>query len=154
MCTGRVTAVIGDITGEPARAELLTDADLPEGQTLAGTVIYVKNPSDLETAYLVEGVMQDSGPTRILLADMPRFQWAQAEVASGERGRFESTVEQQKAQAYAGCRVRIGEGVYTIRRMKGLSTILTEEDFDFSKVEGEPFEVYSTARGDTFRIAV
>ena len=152
--TGRVTGLTGDITGEPARSELHTDARLPEGDLLKGKVVYVTHPSGLETTYLVDEVVRDGGETRILLADMPRFQWGQAEVASGETGRFESTVEQQKAQAFAGARLRIGEQVFTIKRMEGLTTFVTEGEFDFQDVVGEAFEVFSSARGDTFRIAV
>ena len=149
---GVVTELAGDISGTPGRSEMVLDSQLPQDGSLNGMVVYVRHPSGLETVYRVERIERESGGSRVFLADMPRFVRGRGNVASGKRSRFESTVDHPKGGAYPGCRLRIGNHVFTIRRMRGRTTFVVEEAFDFSKVIGESFEVYSTAVGDRVRI--
>ena len=151
---GTLTGVVGDISGHPDRSELTTDVRLPDDGSLSGEVMYVIHPSGAETTYLIGHVEPAGDGSRVALSGMPRFVWGQSEVVSGRRSQFESSVEQPKAAAYAGRRVRIGERVFTIRQMKRLTTFVTEEGFDSETVVGKRFEVFSTAVGDRFRIAM
>ena len=147
-----VTGLAGDISGEPGRSELVLDVRLPEDGSLDGKVIYVRHPSGLETVYLVERIRREGDGSRVYLADMPRFVRGRGAVASGRRSRFDSDVDHPKEGAYPGCRLRIGDRVFTIRKMRGRTTFVVKEAFDFSRVIGEPFDVYSTAVGDHVRI--
>ncbi len=147
-----VTGLAGDISGEPGRSELVLDVRLPEDGSLDGKVIYVRHPSGLETVYLVERIRREGEGSRVYLADMPRFVRGRGAVASGRRSRFDSDVDHPKEGAYPGCRLRIGDRVFTIRKMRGRTTFVVKEAFDFSRVIGEPFDVYSTAVGDHVRI--
>jgi hypothetical protein len=149
---GELRAVAGDVSGQPERNELVTDVRLPEGRSLAGKVIYVTHPSSAESAYLIDSVEAVGAGSRVRLAGSPRFVWGRGTVESGGRSRFESSVEQSVASAYAGRRVRVGDRVFTIRDMIGRTTFVTEETFDFQQVKGEAFTVFSTAAGDRFRI--
>ena len=149
---GIVTELAGDISGAPGRSEIVLDSRLPEDGSLNGKVVYVRHPSELETVYLVRRIEREGGGSRIFLADMPRFVRGRGEVAAGRRSGFESTVDHLKGGAYPGCRVRIGDRVFTVRGMRGRTTFVLEETFDFSTVIGETFEVFSTAVGDRVRI--
>ncbi|MBI2951745.1 heparinase II/III family protein, partial [bacterium] len=149
---GVLTGVVGDLTGEPGRSELLTDVALPEGEALAGKVVYVAHPTGAETAYLIERVVREGAVSRVCLAGMPRFLWGRGTVASGGVGRFESSLEHPKGWDYGGRRVRVGGRVFTVREVAGLTTFLVAEAFDFSGLAGESFVVFSTAAGDRFRI--
>ena len=149
---GTVTGVAGDISGEPGRSELVLDVALPGDGSLDGKVVYVRHPTGLETVYLAKRIERESGGSRVFLADMPRFVRGRGRVASGKRSRFDSDVDHPKEGAYPGCRLRIGDRVFTIRKVRRRTTFLVEEAFDFSKVIGETFEVYSTAVGDHVRI--
>ena len=151
---GTVTGVTGDISGKPGRSELVLDVALPEGGSLDGKVVYVRHPSGLETVYQVKRIEREDGGSRVFLADMPRFVRGRGKVATGKRARFESDVDHPKEGAYPGCRLRIGDRVFTIRKVRRRTTFFVEETFDFSKVIGESFEVYSTAVGDRVRIVV
>ena len=151
---GSLMGVEGDITGEPERSELVVDARLPVDGTLDGKPIYATHPSGKQTAYLIDRVSREGEGSRIVLAGMPRFVRGRAHVASGVPSRFTSTVEHPKTADYPGSRVRVGERCFTIREMDGRQTFATEEAFDFSDSVGEAFEVFSTAAGDRFRIAL
>lgn len=151
---GTVTGMAGDLSGEPGRSELVVDTRLPEDGSLDGKGIYVTHPSGLETVYLIKQVAADNAGSRVMLAGMPRFIRGKGEVAKGWASEFESDVEHPKGGAYAGCRMRVGNEVFTIREMKGRTRFVTVEDFDFGTVEGERFTVFSTAEGDRFRIGV
>ena len=149
---GMVTQMAGDISGEPGRSELTLDVALPDDGSLDGKVVYVRHPSELETVYLVRRIEREVGGSRVFLADMPRFVRGRGEVATGKRSRFDSDVDHPKEGAYRGCRLRIGDRVFTVRKMRGRTTFVVKEAFDFSKVIGESFELYSTAVGDRVRI--
>ena len=149
---GMVTQMAGDISGEPGRSELTLDVALPDDGSLDGKVVYVRHPSELETVYLVRRIEREVGGSRVFLADMPRFVRGRGEVATGKRSRFDSNVDHPKEGAYRGCRLRIGDRVFTVRKMRGRTTFVVKEAFDFSKVIGESFELYSTAVGDRVRI--
>lgn len=149
---GMVARMAGDISGEPGRSELVLDVALPDDGSLTGKVVYVRHPSGLETVYLVKRTEPMDGGSRVFLADMPRFVRGRGKVESGKRYRFDSSVDHPKGGAYPGCRLRIGDHVFTIRKMRGRTTFVVEEAFDFSKVIGETFVVYSTAVGDRVRI--
>ena len=149
---GKVTQIAGDISGAPGRSELVLDVALPEDGSLDGKVVYVRHPSKLETVYLVRRIKREGGGSRVFLADMPRFVRGRGKVASGKRSMFDSNVDHPKEGAYLGCRLRIGDRVFSIRKMRGRTTFVMEEAFDFSEVIDESFEVYSTAVGDRVRI--
>ena len=149
---GTITGLAGDISGEPGRSELVLDVPLPEDGSLDGKAIYVRHPSGLETVYLVKRIEREGVGSRVYLADMPRFIRGRGEVASGKRSRFDSNVDHPKEGAYPGCRLRIGNRVCTIHKMRGRTTFVVEEAFDFSKVIGKTFDVFSTAVGDQVRI--
>ena len=83
---GVVVGLAGDITGQPDRSELVIDAELPEGDALAGKVIYVAHPFHTESAYLIDRVERDGGGSRVRLAGKPRFVWGRAVVKSGGAG--------------------------------------------------------------------
>ena len=151
---GTVTDLVGDITGQPGRSELVVDVRLPEDGSLDGKVIYVQHPSELETVYLVKRIKQEGDGSRVFLADMPRFVRGKGEVASGKRSRFESDVDHPKGGAYGGCRLCVGDRVFTIREMRGRALFVVKQAFDFSQVVGETFEVFSTGVGDRVRIVV
>lgn len=151
---GTVTELAGDLSGEPGRSELVLDVALPDDGSLDGKVVYVRHPSGLETVYLVNRIEREGGGSRVFLADMPRFVRGRGAVTSGRRSRFDSDVDHPKEGAYPGCRLRIGDRVFTIRKVRRRTTFFVEETFDFSKVIGESFEVYSTAVGDRVRIVV
>ena len=149
---GTITGLAGDMSGEPGRSELEVDIPLPEDGSLDGKATYVRHPSGLETVYLVKRIEREDDGSRVYLADMPRFVRGRGEVASGKRSRFGSNVDHPKEGAYPGCRLRIGDRVFTVRKMRGRTTFVVKEAFDFSKVIGESFELYSTAVGDRVRI--
>ncbi len=149
---GTLKGLAGDITGDPGRSELVVDVRLPEDGSLDGKVVYVRHPSGLETVYMVKRIERKGEGSRVFLADMPRFVRGKGEVESGRRSRFDSNVDHPKGGGYGGCRLRVGERVFTIRGMRGRTTFLVEQAFDFSKVIGEPFEVFSTDVGDCVRI--
>ena len=151
---GALTGVEGDITGEPGRSELIVDARLPEDGAPDGKVITVTHPSGKQTAYLIDRVSREGDGSRITLSGMPRFIRGRAEVASGGPSVFTSTVEHPKTADYPGSRVRVGGRIFTIREMDGRKRFATEEPFDFRDAGGELFEVFSTAAGDRFRIAL
>jgi hypothetical protein len=149
---GILSAVVGDISGQPDRWDLLTDVLLPTDGSLSGRVLYAIHPSGAETAYLIDRVEKEGQGSRICLAGMPRFVWGRGTVKAGFQRRFESDVEQPSAWSYAKRRVRVGGRTFAICQMIGLNTFEVEEAFDFSQSIGEVFEVFSTMAGDRFRI--
>jgi hypothetical protein len=150
---GVISEVVGDITGEPSRSELFVDVTLPEDGSLDGKVLYVTHPSEAETVYLVERVEQEGEGSRLFLSGMPRFIRGRGKVASGELSRFESNVEHPK-EGCVGCRLRIGDEVFTINSNRGRDTFVLDSEEDFAQRVGMDFEVYSTASGDRFKIVV
>jgi hypothetical protein len=151
---GRVLGLAGDVTGQPERSELVTDTRLPDGETLAGKVIYVSHSSGAQSAYRIDRVEADREGSRVFLAGKPRFVLGRGQVKSGGPGKVESNVELPAAGAYAGQRIRVGQRVFTIRNTTGRASVGTEESFDFASLAGERFTVFSVAPGDRFRIAV
>ncbi|GEM_PF-1971110 len=150
---GTITEVVGDITGEPSRSELVVDVRLPGEDSLDGKVLYVTHPSGAETVYLVKGVETEGNGSRVFLSGLPRFIRGRGKVASGEESRFESNVEHPK-EGYSGCLLRINDDIFTIRGMRGREVFLLEGNEDFGSRVGEIFEVYSTTIGDRFRIVL
>ena len=151
--TGQILTVVGDISGEPSRSELIVDVTLPEDGSLDGKVLYVLHPSGAETVYLVEDVKREGDGTRVYLVGMPRFVRGRGKVASGSTSRIESDLEHPK-EGCVGCRIRIGDGVSTITDIRGRDTFILNSSEDFGKKEGKEFEVFSTAAGDRFKIVV
>ncbi|MDA0745795.1 MAG: heparinase II/III family protein [bacterium] len=154
MYAGSVTGLAGDLTGEPSRCELVVDVRLPEDGSLDGKVMYVTHPSGVETVYRVGQVGVEGEGSRVFLADFPRFIRGAGKVKDGGLSQFQSDVEHPKGPAYPGCRVRVGDHVFTIREVDGREGFRVEEEFNFETLVGEGFVVFSTGEGDKFRIGM
>jgi hypothetical protein len=149
---GRVVEVIGDISGDPEVSQLVVEVDLPRDGSLNGKVIYVARPSGDESAYLIEDVTEVEGRSIVNLEGIPRFVRGRSKIISGEKGKFESKVELPMKSTYPGCQVRVGGKTHSIARVEGRATVVVEGETDFARIVGDTFEIFATAKGDSFRI--